>query len=66
MRSAASHRGSGSSAKILATPTHRGHLSTNFEQTLRQYDTGRASDCWYPLGKGEGASPPLTHTHPFE
>ena len=30
------------------------HLSTDFEQTLRQHDAGRAADCWHPCGKGEG------------
>jgi hypothetical protein len=34
-RSSVSHRGSSSSATILATPPHRAHLSTNSEQKLR-------------------------------
>ena len=50
-RSAARHRGSGSSPKILATPTHRAHLLPNFEQTRG----GRGRNAWKCL------SPP-SHT----
>ena len=46
-------RGSGSSAKLWRHRHTGAHLSTNFEQTLRRHDAGRAADCWHPLGGRE-------------
>ena len=67
-RSAASHRGSDSSAKILATLSHRAHLLPNFEQTLRH--CGMMQDGLQIAGTRGGrrrdASPPSTHMHPLE
>ena len=52
--------------RIQATPPHRDHLSTDFEQTLRQHDAGRAADLMVPVGEGGGMplSLPPTRIHP--
>jgi hypothetical protein len=70
-RSAASHRGSGSSAKILATPPHRAHLSSNLSrQCLRRHYASMMQDGLQIAGtrggRGRDVSPPRTHMHPLE
>jgi hypothetical protein len=57
------HRGSISSAKHWGHRHTGAHLSTNFEQTLRRHDAGRAADCWHPLGGGGVGASPLTRIH---